>query len=161
MLQCARPVRVDSIKDIFLEIFVKLTEQLHFRVPVVFYFQNMPWKFFLFYVIKSRIIKSMNLPSCQKWFTFYHIGDTFHLCTKPWRVGIGRKSGDLAGCWCILFCITNSPIIRQKGESQNECFNGCAYQGVRNVCFSEILACFTFLKRPFWDSPFCLITGEL
>ena len=25
----------------------------------------------------------------------------------------------------------------------------CAYQGVRNVCFSEILACFAFLKHPF------------
>ena len=36
----------------------------------------------------------------------------------------------------------------------------CAYQGVRNVCFSENLACFVFLKHPFWDSPFCLITDE-
>ena len=25
----------------------------------------------------------------------------------------------------------------------------CAYQGVRNVCFSEILVCFPFLKHPF------------
>ena len=25
----------------------------------------------------------------------------------------------------------------------------CAYQVVKNVCFSEILACFTFLKHPF------------
>ena len=25
----------------------------------------------------------------------------------------------------------------------------CAYQEVRNVCFSEILACFAFLKPPF------------
>ena len=24
----------------------------------------------------------------------------------------------------------------------------CTYQGVRNVCFSEILACFAFLKHP-------------
>ena len=37
----------------------------------------------------------------------------------------------------------------------------CAYQGVRNVCFSENLVCFVFLKHPFWDSPFCLITNEL
>ena len=37
----------------------------------------------------------------------------------------------------------------------------CAYQGVRNVRFSENLACFVFLKHPFWDSPFCLITDEL
>ena len=30
----------------------------------------------------------------------------------------------------------------------------------RNVCFSENLACFIFLKHPFWDSPFCLITDD-
>ena len=35
------------------------------------------------------------------------------------------------------------------------------YQGVRNVRFSENLACFVFLKHPFWDSPFCLITDEI
>ena len=56
-----------------------------------------------------------------------------------------------------------SSVIRQKGESQNECFKKakhakisekqtlltplirtrtCAHQEVRNVCFSEILACF-------------------
>ena len=37
----------------------------------------------------------------------------------------------------------------------------CAYHEVRNVCVSEILACFAFLKHPFWDSPFCLITDEI
>ena len=37
----------------------------------------------------------------------------------------------------------------------------CAYQGVRNVRFSENLGCFVFLKHPFWDSPFYLITDEL
>ena len=37
----------------------------------------------------------------------------------------------------------------------------CVYQRVRNVCFSEILACFAFLKHPFWDSPFCFITDVL
>ena len=36
----------------------------------------------------------------------------------------------------------------------------CAYQGVRNICFSENLACFAFLKHPFWDSPFCLINDN-
>ena len=30
-------------------------------------------------------------------------------------------------------------------------------KGIRNVRFSENLACFVFLKYPFWDSPFCLI----
>ena len=28
----------------------------------------------------------------------------------------------------------------------------CACQGVRNVSFSENLACFVFLEHPFWDS---------
>ena len=41
------------------------------------------------------------------------------------------------------------------------CTRTFVYQGVRNVRFSENLACFVFLKRPFWDSPFCLITDEL
>ena len=31
----------------------------------------------------------------------------------------------------------------------------------RNVRFSENLGCFVFLKQPFWDSPFCLITDEI
>ena len=33
--------------------------------------------------------------------------------------------------------------------------------GVINVRFSENLACFVFLKQPFQDSSFCLITDEL
>ena len=37
----------------------------------------------------------------------------------------------------------------------------CAYQGVRNVSFPEILACFVSMKHPFWDFPFCLISDEL
>ena len=37
----------------------------------------------------------------------------------------------------------------------------CAYQGVKNFCFSENLAYFVFLKHPFWDSPFCLITDKI
>ena len=36
----------------------------------------------------------------------------------------------------------------------------CAYQGV-NVCFSENLPFFVFLKHPFWDSPFWLITDDI
>ena len=32
----------------------------------------------------------------------------------------------------------------------------CAYQGVRNVIFSNSLTSFLFLKHPFWDSPFAV-----
>ena len=37
----------------------------------------------------------------------------------------------------------------------------CAYQGVRNVRFSENFACFYFLKHSFWDSPFCHFLEEI
>ena len=37
----------------------------------------------------------------------------------------------------------------------------CAYQGVRNVRLSGNLACFVFLKHPFRDSPFWLITDDI
>ena len=37
----------------------------------------------------------------------------------------------------------------------------CAYEDVRNVRFSKNLARFLFLKHPFWDSRFCLTTGEV
>ena len=76
----------------------------------------------------------------------------------------------------------NSSVIKPKGEFQNACFKKtkhakfsekmhisyslirtrtCAYQGVRNVHFSENLVCFVFLKHPFGDSPFYLITDEV
>ena len=50
---------------------------------------------------------------------------------------------------------------RQNFRKTNIPLHKCAYQEVRNVCFSEILTCFTFLKHPFWDSPFCLIPDEI
>ena len=37
----------------------------------------------------------------------------------------------------------------------------CAYQGVKNDCFSKNLTSFVFLKHPFWDSVFCLITDAI
>ena len=37
----------------------------------------------------------------------------------------------------------------------------CAKQGVRIFFFSEDLACFLFLKHPFWDSSFYLIIDDI
>ena len=36
-----------------------------------------------------------------------------------------------------------------------------AYQGVRNIRFSENLACYVFLKLPVWGSSICLITDDI
>ena len=61
-------------------------------------------------------------------------------------------------------------VIKQKGESQRVFQENKAHQifrktnipySVRRTRFLEILACFVFLKYPFWDSPFCLITDDL
>ena len=40
------------------------------------------------------------------------------------------------------------------------CTRTCAYEWVRNARFSENLACFVFLKHPFRDLPFYLITDN-
>ena len=92
-------------------------------------------------------------------------------------------------CYCSsLFCLKcmkelhlwrknlrlYSSLIRQKGRISKRVFQenearqifrktdiSCAYQGARNVCFLENWACLVFLKHPFWDSPFCLITDAL
>ena len=47
---------------------------------------------------------------------------------------------------------TSYPLIRTRM---------CAYQRVRNICFSENLACFVYSKHLVWYSPFRLITDEL
>ena len=51
--------------------------------------------------------------------------------------------------------------IFQKTYISYPLIRTCAYQGVRSFRFSETLACFVFLKYPFWDSPLCLITDDL
>ena len=55
------------------------------------------------------------------------------------------------------------PLIRSTAPAslriQSEW--GTAYQPVRNVRFSENLACFVFLKHLFWDSHFCLIADVI
>ena len=77
----------------------------------------------------------------------------------------------------ICYQYDKTSVIRQKGESQNGyfkktkntkvsenriflTFRTCAYQGVRNVRFSENLACLVHLKHLFKDSTFCPITTD-
>ena len=47
-------------------------------------------------------------------------------------------------------------VYQKRGEGRT-----CAFQWIKNIRFSENLTSFAFLKHPFWDSPFCLITNEL
>ena len=50
------------------------------------------------------------------------------------------------------------PEIKHAKFSEKRTF--LTYQKV-NVRFPENLACFVFLKHPFWDLPFCLIADEM
>ena len=99
-----------------------------------------------------------------------------------------KPSTDCCNCSSLLFCLKcmrelhlwrknlrlYSSIIKQKGRISKRVFQenkapqifrktdiSCAYQGARNVRFLENWACVVFLKHPFWDSPFCLITDAL
>ena len=55
---------------------------------------------------------------------------------------------------------------KAKGESQNGCFKKAKHAkfSVKQTFLppdTENLACFAFLKHPFWDSPFRLITDDV
>ena len=81
-----------------------------------------------------------------------------------------------------MFQYVKSSVIRQKGETQNEFFKKTKnakfsekrifltpwyahvrvhIRGLEMFVFSENLARFAFLKRPFCDLPFYLITDEI
>ena len=58
--------------------------------------------------------------------------------------------------WC-LFVEVLWKLFGNVSWEYLKYLRSCAYQGVRNVRFSENLACFVFLKHSFWSSPFCLM----
>ena len=64
----------------------------------------------------------------------------------------------------ITFHYRKSSVIWEKVESQNggnKNTKHATHQGVKNVRFSENVACFVFLLPPFWDSTFSHITDEM
>ena len=66
------------------------------------------------------------------------------------RVFQENKAGHIFGKTSISY-----PLIRIR-----RCAYQCAYQGIRKIRLSEKLTCFVFLKHPFLDSSFCLITDD-
>ena len=110
-------------------------------------------------------LKNLRLNHCLRFYIAF-----FLLLTKSYQVlqyskpklnFVGNKAKGRISKWMFqenkagqIFRKTNIsyPLISTRT---------CAYQGVRNVRFSEILACFVSLKDSFWDSPFWLITDNL
>ena len=117
-----------------------------------------------------KLVFHFRNESCSEWYSIILVLICFcicavlhvsHLLGKPCWYFVGNKAKGQISKWFFqenkarqIFRKTNIsyPLI---------CTSTCAYQRVRNVCFSEILTCSVFLKQPFWDSLFCLITDDL
>ena len=80
-------------------------------------------------------------------------------------------------CWCLtskiwIFWTGNFQCVNRleftkfllyfvSDKGKGRISRTCAYQWVRNVCFSEKLACFVFLLPPFKALLFCLLSGGI
>ena len=101
----------------------------------------------------------------------HHLVILYFLCERPTRP-IGLKWLKISKVVIRRDCVGNkakgriSKRVFQESKARqifrktNISYPLCAYQGVRNIRFSEIVACFVFLKHPFWDSSFWLITED-
>ena len=126
-------------------------------------------------------LSAMILKQTYSYWTLFtkeglELKETWKRKSKKTKLDLGCYMTDSTKNRNLQTRMCNSSVIRQKGESQNGCFKKrkhakfskkrtsftpwythvrtSAYHGVKNVCFSENLECFLFLKHPFWDSPF-------
>ena len=90
------------------------------------------------------------------------------------RAEQGNKQVTFKNCASLTKCIRRANLetsVSRKESTPNFPKNDyflltdstptCAYQGVRKIRFLENLAWFVFLKHPFWDLYFYLITDEI
>ena len=104
------------------------------------------WKIFLKKSLKLRVKLSLQ---CFHWSTETHNHKSSVIRQRVnLETGVSRKQST------HIFRKTNISYLIIRTCT-------CPYQGVRNIHFSENLACFVFLKNPFWDLHFCLITDEI
>ena len=82
-------------------------------------------------------------------------GESQNRCFKKIEHAKFSKKRTFPIPWYALFSCIQSKSLYSVWIQENS-----AYQGVRNVRFFENLAYFVFLKHPFWDSLFCLITDD-
>ena len=132
--------------------------------------ENVPWKYFYwfhccFLIIMATLEKLKEQKKSTSDLCFSSVKISGLVCNKLeafhfWVIAssqlqfVGNKAkGRIAK---RMF-----QILRKTNISYPLICTRCAYHGVRKIRFSENLACFVFLKRPFWDSLFCLITVEV
>ena len=78
-------------------------------------------------------------------------------------LSFGDKRSDITKMSSRVFQENKARQVSRKTIMSNSLIRTrtWAYQGVRDVRFSENLTCFVFLKYPFLDLAFCLITNEI
>ena len=69
-----------------------------------------------------------------------------------WWIHVDFHFHYLSWSLILVICIENK--TKQKGKR-------VGIRGLEMFVLSENLTCFVFLKHPFRDSPFCLITDEI
>ena len=93
---------------------------------------------------------------------FWGVFSRFFHCTNGPK---SRKASHITiGYFLVIFEHRQDNLPERSGTPSNLktfCFKSNwvspSYQGVRNISFTENLACFVVFLLPFWDSTFCLL----
>ena len=122
-------------------------------------------------VLAYRVLKSFNLWNEQQQLARATLTDAtygngkycqnHHISSK--RVFRENKARQIFRKTNISYLVIQNKArqILRKTNTSYPLIRTCTYHRVKNVRFSENLACFVFLKHPFWDWPFCHITDDL
>ena len=125
---------------------------------------------------KSLYHKTYQIQHTDIWISVVGIWCKFSLLLVLEKIGIRKyiKYAELNSySYCTIYFIYEIVGSKAKGRISKWVFQeNKAHQifqktkfsyplGVRTFCFSENLACLVLLKRPFWDSPFRLITNKI
>ena len=145
---------------------------------------NSSTSLFLFYFSLITFNKSIFVVTLSLCLLVYELKSLFPMpsCSLN-KFLLGENFLLLSFTFLILNHVTMAFIEgnKTKGESQNGCFKKTkakfskknehlllpdthkyvCVSGGKKCSFSENLACLVFLKNPFWDSTFCLITDDI
>ena len=98
-------------------------------------------------LICNEVVRSFIARECRK---IFRIPRKFQV--NSLKLGIDGISKKVNNTGELFYCLYSKGNAWSKVHQTGVCISG-----VRNVRFSENLACFVFLKHSFWDLPFCLI----
>ena len=93
-------------------------------------------------------------------------GESQNICFKKTKHVKFSKKRTFLNPWyaqvrtCAYQAVKNVRFSENLGIGVKDVFRKICVSGGKNIRFSVNFTCFVFLKHPFWDSPFCLITDD-